>query len=60
VEQGFYKLKADKQKKLNIIKAESLAALMAYQLPLADFFVFNPSFLILPNLLNSNTPVSFP
>jgi hypothetical protein len=38
----------------------SLATLIAHQLPLADSFIFNPSFLILPDLLNSNTPISFP
>jgi hypothetical protein len=59
VEQGLYKLKADKQKELNIIEVKSLAILIAYQLPLADFFVFNPFFLILPDLFNSNTPISF-
>jgi hypothetical protein len=50
----------EEQKKSNIIEVESLAALVAYQLPLADSFIFNPSFLILPDLLNSNTPVPFP
>jgi hypothetical protein len=42
------------------MEAESLITLMAYQLPLANSFIFNPSFLILPDLLNGNTPVSFP
>ena len=28
-------------------------------LPLADFFIFNFSFLILPNILSNNTPVPF-
>jgi hypothetical protein len=37
-----------------------LAILVAYQSLLADSFIFNPSFLILPDLLNSNTPISFP
>jgi hypothetical protein len=60
VEQGLCKLEADKQKKLNIVEAESLAILVAYQSPLADSFIFDPSFLILPDLLNSNTPVFFP
>jgi hypothetical protein len=59
VEQGLYKLKADKQKELNTMEAESLAILVAHQSPLADSFIFNPSFLILPDLLNGNTPVSF-
>jgi hypothetical protein len=52
-------LKAEKQKKLNTIEVESLAVLVAYQLPLADSFIFNPFFLILLDLLDSNTPVSF-
>jgi hypothetical protein len=50
----------EEQKKLNTIEVESLAVLMAYQSPLADSFIFDPSFLILPDLLNSNTSVSFP
>jgi hypothetical protein len=41
------------------MEVESLAILVAYQLPLADSFIFNPSFLILPDLLNSNTPIFF-
>jgi hypothetical protein len=49
----------EKQKELNTIKAESLAVLAAYQLLLTNSFIFNPFFLILPDLLNSNTPVSF-
>ena len=60
MEQGLCKLKADKQKELNTIEAESLAAPVAHQSPLADSFVFNPSFLILPDLFNSSTPVFFP
>jgi hypothetical protein len=59
VEQGLYKLKADKQKELNTVEMESLAILVAHQSPLADSFVFNPFFLILPDLLNSNTPIFF-
>jgi hypothetical protein len=59
VEQGLYKLKTDKQKELNIIEVESLTALIAHQLPLTDSFVFDPFFLMLPDLLNSNTPVFF-
>jgi hypothetical protein len=50
----------EKQKKLSTIKAESLTTLVAHQLPLANSFIFNPSFLILPDLLNGNTPVLFP
>jgi hypothetical protein len=60
VEQGLYKLKADKQKELNTIEVESLATLVAYQSSSADFFVFNFSFLMLPDLLDGNTPVFFP
>jgi hypothetical protein len=60
VEQGLRKLEAEEQKELNTVVAESLTVLMAYQLPLANSFVFNPFFLILPDLLNSNTPVFFP
>jgi hypothetical protein len=41
------------------VEAKSLAILVAHQLPLADFFVFNSSFLMLPDLFNSNTPVFF-
>jgi hypothetical protein len=59
VEQGLYKLEADKQKGLNTVEVESLAILVAHQSPLADSFVFNPSFLMLPDLLNGNTPISF-
>ena len=59
VKQDLKELKADKQKVLNSIEAELQGVLVAYQLPLADFFIFNPSFLILPNLLNSNTPIPF-
>jgi hypothetical protein len=54
------KLKAEKQKELNTIEAKLLIVLVAYQLPLANSFVFNPSFLILPDLLDGNTPISFP
>jgi hypothetical protein len=50
----------EEQKELNTVEVESLTILVAHQSPLADFFIFNPSFLILPDLLNGNTPVSFP
>jgi hypothetical protein len=42
------------------MEVESLATLVAHQSPLANSFVFNPSFLILPDLLDGNTPISFP
>ena len=60
MEQGLHKLEADEQKELNTIEVESLAAPVAHQSPLADSFVFNSFFLMLPDLLNSNTPISFP
>ena len=60
VKQSLRKLKADKQKELNSLEAESLSTLIAYQSPLADSFIFDPFFLILPNLLNGSTPVPFP
>jgi hypothetical protein len=52
-------LKAEKQKELNTVEAKLLAILVAHQLPLANSFIFNPFFLILPDLLDSSTPVSF-
>jgi hypothetical protein len=60
IKQGLYKLKTEKQKELNTIEVELLTTLVVHQLPLADSFIFNPFFLILPDLLNINTPVSFP
>ena len=59
MEQGLYKLKAEEQKELNTVEVESLTTLVAHQSPLADSFIFNPSFLILPDLFDSNTPVFF-
>jgi hypothetical protein len=53
-------LKTEKQKELNTIEVELLAVLMAYQSLLANSFVFNPFFLILPDLLNGSTPIPFP
>jgi hypothetical protein len=53
-------LKVKEQKESNTVIVESLATLVAYQSPLADFFIFDFSFLILPDLLNGNTPVFFP
>ena len=52
-------LKATKAKKKNSLEAELLAAKVAYLLPLADFFNFDPCFLILPNVISDNTPVFF-
>ena len=52
-------LKATKVKEKNSLKVESLATQVAYLLPLANSFDFNPSFLILPNVIFDNTPVPF-
>ena len=52
-------LKATKIKKKNNLEVKLLATLIAYLLPLADFFIFNFSFLILPNIISDNTPVPF-
>ena len=51
--------KATKVKKKNSLEVESLAAQVAYLLPLANSFDFNPSFLILPDVIFNNTPVPF-
>ena len=60
VESGLWELKTDKQKELNSTEAELLAVLVTYQLLLTNSFIFNPFFLILPNLLNNSTPIPFP
>ena len=52
-------LKAAEVKEKNSLKVESLATQVAYLLPLVNSFNFNPSFLILPNIISNNTPVSF-
>ena len=52
-------LKAAKIKEKNSLKVELLATLIAYLLPLANFFAFNFSFLILPDVISDNTPVFF-
>ena len=52
-------LKAAEVKEKNSLEAELLATLIAYLLPLADFFAFNFSFLILPNIISDNMPVPF-
>ena len=52
-------LKATEVKEKNSSEAELLAILMAYPLPLADFFAFNFFFLILPDIISDNTPVLF-
>ena len=52
-------LKAAKVKEKNSLKVKSLAAQVAYLLPLADSFNFNPSFSILLDIIFDNTPVPF-
>ena len=52
-------LKAAKAKKKNSLEAKSLAAQVAHLSPLTDSFNFNPSFLILPDVIFNNTPVPF-
>ena len=51
--------KATKVKKKNSLEVKLLATLVAHLLPLADFFAFNFSFLILPDVIFDNTPVPF-
>ena len=52
-------LKATKVKKKNSLEAELLATQVAYLLPLADSFNFNPSFSILPDVIFDNTFIPF-
>ena len=52
-------LKTTKIKEKNSLEAKLLAAQVAYLLPLANFFDFNPFFLILPNIIFDNIPVPF-
>ena len=52
-------LKATKVKEKNNLEVKLLAALIAYLLPLANFFIFNFSFSILPNIISNNIPVPF-
>ena len=66
IEQGLYKLKLEEAKKdSNLGEAEITYTLvvdpvdnLAYLLPLTNPFIFS-SFLILPNLFSSNTPIPF-
>ena len=58
------KLKVDKKKKSKveiayIVVVGSFNALNPYLLPLSDFFNFNFSFLMLPDVISNNTPVLF-
>jgi len=67
VKQGIAKLKVEERKDSspNLVEItyklvmESLNTLVAYQSPLTNSFIFNPSFLILPDLFDSSTPVPF-
>ena len=43
------------KKELNNLIVELLAMLVVYRLPLANWFVFNYSFLILSDLITNNT-----
>ena len=52
-------LKAAKVKEKNSLEAKLLATQVAYLLPLANSFNFNPSFSILPNVIFNNTPIPF-
>ena len=52
-------LKTTKVKEKNSLKVELLAILIAYPLPLADFFVFNFFFSTLFDVISDNIPVLF-
>ena len=52
-------LKATKAKKKISLEAELLATLVAYLSPLANFFISDFSFSILPNVISNNMPVPF-
>ena len=59
-----YKLKVKEKKKsvveiVYIVAVGSFNTLSPRSLPLADFFDFNLSFLILPGVISNNTPVLF-
>ena len=42
-----------------IIEVGSFNILNPHSLPLANYFAFNSSFLILPNIISNNTPIPF-
>ena len=52
-------LEAVEVKEKNSLEAELLTALVAYPSPLTDSFIFNPSFLMLPDIIFNNTPIPF-
>ena len=64
VKQSLRKLKA-KEKKKSIVETVYTAKVKSFNtpdprlLPLADSFNFNLSFLILPDIISNNIPVSF-
>ena len=51
--------KAVEVKEKNSLEAELLAVQVAYPSLLTNFFIFNPSFLILPDMIFNNTPIPF-
>ena len=58
------KLKADKKKEfivetVYIVVVKFFNILNPYLLPLTDFFNFDFSFLILPDIISNNTPIPF-
>ena len=52
-------LEAAEIKKKNSLEAKLLVTLVAYLLPLADFFASNFSFSTLPDIISNNIPVPF-
>ena len=58
-EQGIQELKTTKVKEKNSLEVKLLATLVAYPLPLTDFFIFNFFFLILSNIISDNMPIFF-
>ena len=64
MEQGLRELKVNKKKESKvetayIIKIEFINTPNPYLLPLFSSFNFDFSFLILPDIISNNTPVSF-
>ena len=64
IKQGLRKLKIKEKKKSKIeiaytVEVGSFNAPNLYLLLLSNFFNFNFSFLILPNIISNNTPVFF-
>ena len=67
VKQGLYKLKANKKKKSRLAKVKTayIVEVGSFDIPnphsslLADFFIPNFSFLILPDVISDNIPVLF-